>query len=189
MDYDLFVCYICIYFAAAFIFEMRMAKFYDNKIHTRKWVITYIVTGLLCAALWLGISLVCQLPIGTDSVTFATNLTLSFKFLGEVLLFTLIIGIFVAAFIFSICAIFINFRNIDKPYRFFKTEEYDDFEEQRDKEVEKKREEQGELSDILGVDLPKINTNCVSSNNAGANGSTNEVPLGTKEYVFLDYAQ
>ena len=67
-------------FAAAFIFEMRMAKFYDNKIHTRKWVITYVVTGLLCAALWLGISLVCQLPIGTDSVTFASNLTLSFKF-------------------------------------------------------------------------------------------------------------
>lgn len=171
-------------FAAAFIFEMRMAKFYDNKIHTRKWVITYVVTGLLCAALWLGISLVCQLPIGTDSVTFASNLTLSFKFLGEVLLFTLIIGIFVAAFIFSICAIFINFRNIDKPYRFFKPEEYDDFEEQRDEEVEKKREEQGELSDILGVDLPKINTNCVSSNNAGVNGSTNEVSLGTKEYVF-----
>ena len=27
-------------FAAAFIFEMRMAKFYYNKIHTIKWVIT-----------------------------------------------------------------------------------------------------------------------------------------------------
>lgn len=96
----LFAIYAFI-FAAAFIFEMRMAKFYDNKIHTRKWVITYIVTGLLCAALWLGISLVCQLPVGTDSVTFASNLTLSFKFLGEVLLITLIIGIFVAAFIFQ----------------------------------------------------------------------------------------
>ena len=148
---------------------MRMAKFYDNKIHTRKWVITYIVTGLLCAALWLGISLVCQLPIGTDSVTFATNLTLSFKFLGEVLLFTLIIGIFVAAFIFSICAIFINFRNIDKPYRFFKTEEYDDFEEQRDEEVEKKRVF---LLTMLG--LMVLQMKCL---------------LEPKNMFFLDYAQ
>ena len=49
-----------LFFAAAFIYEMRLAKYYENKIWTKKWAIVYTLTFFISLVLCFGISLISQ---------------------------------------------------------------------------------------------------------------------------------
>lgn len=57
----LFLIYV-MFFAAAFIYEMRLAKYYENKIWSKKWSIIYGSTLLISLVLWLAIGLSAQYP-------------------------------------------------------------------------------------------------------------------------------
>ena len=135
--------YILLY-AAAFIYEMRLAKFYENKIWTKKWVLVYIVTFLICSVLCFGIGLTAQYPYSVEAIT---N---SFLFLVASLFVGFIIYIALTSFIGAAIMLYINFKNIDKPFKFFSARAEEAMEEERAVKEEAKQEEQGELAASFG---------------------------------------
>lgn len=171
----LFAVYVFI-FTASFIYEMRLAQYYDGKKLSVKYVFIYIFTFVVCVILWLGISMVCQIPsLEVD------NIVQCFVFLGESCLATAIIGIPLFAFIYSICALYVNFKNIDKPYRYFNPDNFEDFiaEDEAEAEEEAKKEGQGELPNIFGLG----DNQEIPSMGMPGNGVQNS-DLGATEYVF-----
>lgn len=171
----LFAVYVLI-FVAAFVYEMRLAQYYDGKKITVKYVFIYILTLVVCIILWLGISMVCQIPkIEVDSIIQC------FAFWGECLLATALIGIPLFSFVYAICALYVNFKNIDKPYKFFNPDNFEDFiaEEEEEAKEEAKKEGQGELPNIFGyADENEIPQMGLPGNNVKPSD------LGATEYVF-----
>lgn len=171
-------------FACAFVYEAALAKFHTGKIWTGKYALIYLLTFIVCTLLWVGISMVCQFPPKTSSETFASNVNNSFIFLGESLLVTTIIACVLGLAIFSVCALVVNFHNIDKPYRFFKNgSDLFNAEEEKQAEEDKAREEQGDLDKILGTADEKAGAGIGGVGGEGA-GSSGEVKLGSTPYVF-----
>lgn len=184
----LFVIYIVLC-TASIIFEVRLAKYYDENPTNFKWWSIYIATFILCGGLWIGISLVSQLT----NKPFGYYLSNCFLFLLESIVFGFIVFIILGSIIFNICLLVINFKNINKPFRFF-----DDTTSAKE-ELEKQKEEQdsiqqGKLAEAFGEVSPS------SANNNGAlvSGNTSvglddSSPLKEKERVFpglctIDYA-
>jgi len=100
-------------FVCSFLFIKRTAVYYEDNPLNKKYLIAYFITGSICLALWLGISLICLYPYNGDSVA---N---SFLFFGEVILVGAIIYCVLFLLIIAIASLFINFHHIDEPYRFF----------------------------------------------------------------------
>ena len=179
-----FVLYILI-FAAAFIFEMRLAVYYENKVFTKKWVLIYISTFILASLLFLGIGLASQYPY---EIEYIKN---TFLFLGESLLLGFIFYCLGVSIIGAICILFVNFKDIDKPFRFFssKVQKQEELAEEREKEELKRLKEQGDLASSFG-ELNEDKKQLVSAVASGLNikggvGGSNEIgKLGDKERVF-----
>ena len=131
-------------FAAAFIYEMRLAKYYENKIWTKKWTIIYVATFFICLALCFGIALVAQYPYNIEAIT---N---SFLFLLASLIIGFLIYLVLGSVIGSALMLYVNFKNIDKPFRFFSSRAEEVMEEEREKAEEKIQDEQGELASSFG---------------------------------------
>lgn len=131
-------------FAAAFIYEMRLAKYYDNKIRTKKWSIIYVITFFVCLALCFGIALLAQYPYSIETIT---N---SFLFLAASLIVGFLIYLVLGSVIGSALMLYINFKNIDKPFRFFSDRAQEVMEEEREEAQEKLQDEQGELASSFG---------------------------------------
>lgn len=181
-------------FTFAFIIETRVSKVRTNKIWTKKSSIAYVVTLFICILLWIGFSMISQIPIT------ASKIKASFQFLGESLLATLIFGGVISLVIFSICSILVNLKNIDKPYRFFGdygSKQYiKSISDELDDEIEEAN--QKSLATMLDDKLEKLPQNFINNNSSKVNGSGNssgnivtnvgtessEVALGSKEYVF-----
>ena len=175
--------YILLY-AAAFIYEMRLAKFYENKIWTKKWVLVYIVTFLICSVLCFGIGLTAQYPYSVEAIT---N---SFLFLVASLFVGFIIYIALTSFIGAAIMLYINFKNIDKPFKFFSARAEEAMEEERAVKEEAKQEEQGELAASFG-DTPSSEGAIAGGYAAGVGGaiptgagSTAKEELSDREKVF-----
>lgn len=96
----------------SFVFIKRTAVYYEDNATDKKYLIAYFLTGFICLAFWLGISLICLYPFEGESVG------TSFTFFGEMLLIGGIVFIILFLTASSIVAIYINFRHIDEPYRF-----------------------------------------------------------------------
>lgn len=187
----LFAIYL-ILFTLAFIIEMRLTKFKTKKVWTKKSSIIYVVTLFICVVLWIGFSMISQIPIT------ASKLQTSFLFFGETLLATLIFGGILGIIIFAICSIWVNLKNIDKPYRFFgdygNKQYIKSVSDELDEEIEDAN--QKSLVSMLDDKLEKLpQTSIVTGGNSqGGNSSGNivtnvgsessEVALGSKEYVF-----
>ena len=131
-------------FAAAFIYEMRLAKYYENKIWTKKWTIVYVATFFICLALCFGIALVAQYPYSIETIT---N---SFLFLVASLVIGFLIYICLGSVIGSALMLYINFKNIDKPFRFFSSRAEEVMEEEREQAEEQLQDEQGQLASSFG---------------------------------------
>lgn len=131
-------------FAAAFIYEMRLAKYYENKIWTKKWTIIYVATFFICLALCFGIALVAQYPYSIETIT---N---SFLFLVASLVIGFLIYICLGSVIGSALMLYINFKNIDKPFRFFSSRADEVMEEEREQAEEQLQDEQGQLASSFG---------------------------------------
>ena len=131
-------------FAAAFIYEMRLAKYYENKIWTKKWALIYVITFFICLALCFGIALVAQYPYSIETIT---N---SFLFLVASFVIGFLIYICLGSVIGSALMLYINFKNIDKPFRFFSSRAEEVMEEEREQAEEQLQDEQGQLASSFG---------------------------------------
>ena len=56
----LFVIYVLLC-TSAIIYEVRLAKYYEERPTSFKWWMTYIITFIVCGGLWTGISMVSQI--------------------------------------------------------------------------------------------------------------------------------
>ena len=179
----LFVClavYILL-FITAFIYELRLAIYYEEKALSKKWLIVYGLTFVICSALGFGLGAVSQYPY--DSETFKN----SFLFALGAFSTGLIVFFAFLSLIGAALMIYVNFKNIDKPFRFFDNRSELEKEDDRKQEEYEKAKEQGKLSESFGED--KKTPSMVGGGNTGTNLS-NVPSLGgenltlVKEVVF-----
>lgn len=128
----LFVFYL-VFISTALIYEYRLAKFYEEKAFSGKWIGIYASTVLIGALLWMSVS---AISFSGRPEPFGELVSNCFLFLLEssVIGFLLFLTIFLI--VINIGFIVINFKNIDKPFKLF------DNEEQLIKELERKQDEQ-----------------------------------------------
>ncbi len=175
----LFVIYI-ILCTAAIIYEVRLAKYYDEKPNSLKWWIIYVVTFLVCGGLWTGISMVSQL----SDKDFGYYLTNSYLFLLESICFGLLIFVLLGSIILNVCLLVVNFKNIDKPFKFFDDSKEEEKEEKEKEEEEKRALEQGMLAESFGEKSTNGGQGSASGVSSLASGSEDTSPLKEKERVF-----
>lgn len=189
--YILLLCiliYILI-FTCAFIYEFRLAEYYNESAFSKKWIIVYSVTLLICLVLAFGIGLCAQYPY--DLTLIGQN----FIALGSSFVVGIILFLILGSFIFSICLLVVNFKNIDKPFRFFGSR-VKELEAKEKEEEEKENEllsEQGELAKSFGEMNVDANGNYIGGGASGFGGSssvsnndssTENKVLKDKEIVF-----
>lgn len=180
-----FLIYLLL-FVTAFIYEMRLAKYYDHKIFKKKWVITYIITFIVSFGLCFGIGMVSQYPYEGEYIK---N---SFIFLGATMTIGAILFSILGSIIFFICSIYVNFKHVDEPFRFFgaKTKEEDEKAKEEEEEERKELEEQGNLASSFGEGNKNDSLYGVNGGGYGSgdgsigNGELSDSPLKEKERVF-----
>lgn len=187
----LFIIYMVLCFGSI-LYEVRLAKYYNEKPTSKKWWLIYTLTFFICGALWVGISMVSQISDKPYSYYIMT----SFIFLGEALVIGAIFYLAFSMIILNACFIVVNFKNINKPFRFFDNTEMDEKEKKEKEEEEKKAIEQGKLAQSFGEN-GATGESMVSglANNAKASLKNDDdaSPLKDKERVFpglcsIDYA-
>ena len=116
-----------IVFVTAIIYVYRFQKL--NKISWKnpKIIIAYIATTLLSILLSIGVAIVIQLTY--DEPEIVGLLT----YLGVTLLISLILAAIIGLFLGAIIMIVVNFILIDKPYRFFSKNAYDELDDEEEK--------------------------------------------------------
>jgi len=178
-----FLVYVLL-FTSMFIYEMRLAKYYYDKIFTKKYVFIYIATFLGSLILCFGIGMVAQYPYEIDAIV------ASLRFLLESSVVGLIIFILLLIIVGGICMLYINVKHIDEPFRWFgkKTKELEEEEKEKEEEKDKEQDEQGNLANSFG----EVNSdaNPTLGNGVGGNGSGSSIggqvgeTLKEKERVF-----
>ena len=187
--YILLACFLIyvLLFSTSLIYEIRLAKYYDESAFSKKWLIVYGVTFLICLVLCFGIGLCAQYPYDIEIIK---N---NFILLGESLLIGLILFLLLGSFIFAICLLVINFKNIDKPFRFFgsRTKELEESEKKESEEESARLDEQGNLASAFGESNESIlsASSGASGVSALASGISNNAldetkTLKDKEIVF-----
>lgn len=178
--------------SAAIMYEVRLAKYYGQKANSKKWWGIYLLSFAIGVVLCEGICLAAQYPYSAETIKNA------YLFLAASALVGLLIFLALSSIVFAICALYINFKHIDEPYKFFGNkfeEEQERAEEEFNEEIEKLKE-QGELANAFGEateEQKKIadaikNAGLGAGGNGGAGGSgtlaEGEVVLKERERVF-----
>ena len=184
--YILLACFLIyvLLFSASLIYEIRLAKYYEEKALSKKWLLVYLITFIICLVLCFGIGLCAQYPYVGEIIK---N---NFILLGESILIGLILFIILGSFIFAICLLIINFKNIDKPFRFFgsRTKEVEESEARAIKEEEDRLTDQGNLAASFGESNIETSSNLNSAISAisgvSGNNNTEEKVLKDKEIIF-----
>jgi len=109
----LLIAFYIIVMVTALIYEKRYANVNSIKLGSKKMVLTYIVTVLVCTAFSIGLCVLCQMPITAERVG---NM---FLYIGQSL--GLATAIFLVLFLIVGAGVMlvVNFINIDKPFKFF----------------------------------------------------------------------
>lgn len=128
------------------IFFRRLSKFKKEKFFTFKWVSISSLFVFICIALSLGTGLTYILIVGRNPIHLLT-------LLGSSLLVTFMLFIFIGALVFAGISIYVNFKHVDKPYRFFNVAEQEEFEQELDEEEESAQESQDNLAAKFGETL------------------------------------
>lgn len=165
--------------AGALIYGMRLAMFYEKKLFTPKWILIYSLTFFGGAVLWLGLSFLAQIGRGEGAIG---N---SFLFFGESLLIGTLLFVVLALPILFFCMMVVNFRNIDKPFRFNKGEDTEDIDDEQDNKQEPTLASADGLSlaSALGPSSSAL-SNLTNSLDGEEKDEQTEAELGSKEYVF-----
>lgn len=188
----LFVIYVLLC-TSAIIYEVRLAKYYEERPTSFKWWMTYIITFIVCGGLWTGISMVSQI----SDKPYGYYIANSYLFLAEAIVFGLLVFVILGAFIFNLCLLVVNFKNIDKPFRFFDSEAQEEKEKAEKEAEEKKALEQGQLAEAFGEGNGNNSGNGNTTGGSGTGSGTltedDSSPLKEKERVFpglcsIDYA-
>lgn len=184
------VCCFLIYillFSAAFIYEMRLAKYYNDKIFTKKWVLVYVATFFITFGLAITIGMVAQYPY--DS----TYIGASFLFLLQAIVVGLVIYAVLGTIVLAICGLYVNIKNIDKPFKWFgdRAEAITEMEKENQQSELEMLEEQGKLAESFGEVNENTNISAIGGSAGGGSGAGNSngvsadaLPLGEKERVF-----
>ena len=179
----LFVIYILLC-VSSIIYEVRLAKYYDEKPTSKKWLLTYGVTFLVCGALWIGISMVSQI----SDKPYPYYIGTSFIFLGEAIVIGLLLFLILSSIVLNACFLVVNLKNIDKPFKFFDGSKVEQKELEEEETEEARAKAQGQLAESFGESSnPTSVSGAVTSAGASSNGaSTSEdsSPLKEKERVF-----
>lgn len=180
--FSCFAIYLLL-FIATFIYEYRLATYYENKVFTKKWLGIYGLTFLICFGLATVIGLVAQYPYNGETIG---N---SFLFLLEALVTGLIIYVVFLSLIGGAIMLYVNFKNIDKPFRFFDNRSEEEKEKERKNQEYENAVEQGKLSETFGENKQINNLGVAGGGNTGTNQSdTPTLGVGTtnlvKEVVF-----
>ncbi len=179
----LFVIYILLC-VSSIIYEVRLAKYYDEKPTSKKWLLTYGVTFLVCGALWIGISMVSQI----SDKPYPYYIGTSFIFLGEAIVIGLLLFLILGSIVLNACFLVVNLKNIDKPFKFFDGSKVEQKELEEEETEEARAKAQGQLAESFGESSnPTSVSGAVTSAGASSNGaSTSEdsSPLKEKERVF-----
>lgn len=172
-------------FVAAFIYEMRLAKYYEDKAFSTKWVVTYLITLVICLVFPFGIGVIAHLPITDFSLVMNSLLYVVESYFIGLLLFILVGSIV----LFGVM-LYINFKNIDKPFRFFKgdfVEKSEIEDEIKDLQEEATQVKQGLLASSFGVNQETkggLTPNVIGGENAGSVSLKDDDNELTKEKVF-----
>ena len=178
-----FLIYVLL-FSSAFIYEMRLAKYYENKIFKKKWVITYIITFIICSALAVGLGTVAQYPY--DPVYIGN----SFLFLAQAMVVGLVIYAVLGTIILAICGLYVNIKNIDKPFKWFgdRADAIDEMEKENEAKELEELEEQGKLAESFGEASSEakngLTTSALTTGEGNGASSIDGVVIGEKERVF-----
>ena len=185
--YMLLIC-VSIYILiaiAAFIFEMRLAKYYDNKIFTRKWVGIYIGTFVVLMGLAFGLGSIAQYPY---EIEYVKN---SYLFLANSALLALIFFVVFGILITAIVSLYVNFKHIDEPFRFFgnRTKALEEEEKEKEEEELAALDEQGKLAESFGESSTPLKPGVGGFGGNGSGSSTGILGpegqnIGEKEKVF-----
>ena len=170
---------------AAVLYEFRLAKFFEEKILSRKWQI--IIWSTIGGGLGLCLLIGCLAQYPYDLETMGN----AFAFLGQSYVVAFVIYVFLFALIGAPLMIYINMKNIDKPFRFFSNEADIAMEEKLQEEEEEKAEEQDNLAHSFGEETPYENA-LASGIGAGigarvggvGSGQLEEEKVSDKEKVF-----
>ena len=169
-------------FAAAFIYEMRLAKYYEEKAASLKWIGIYVATFFICLILASVIGIIAHIPVNWEYVG---N---SFLFVLESLFVGLIIFIILGSIVLFAAMLVINLKSIDKPFRFFNKETKEQESEERKQEEKELNDQvkQGHLAETFGEVSP---SSAASVNNSSLVNQAVASPISdneelTKEKVF-----
>lgn len=159
-----------------FIFLRRLAKFKKEKFLSFKWVALSIVFVLICVLFSFGTGIIYISLTGNSVVPLITILASS-------LFVAFILYIFIAALAFAAISIYVNFKNIDQPYRFFNVKEQEQYEQELDEEDEQAQVDQDNLAAKFGEALDADGVT-VGAGVGGGAGVQEVGKLSDREKVF-----
>ena len=177
---EILVLIYILFFASAFLYEIRLAKYYENVIWTKKWALIYSLTFLLSLVLCFGIAFVAQYPYDPELIG---N---SFLFLADSLVIGLVLFVMIGSIILAILTLYINFKNIDKPFRFFSSKAEEVMEEEREMEAEAQDQEQNNLASSFGDTNLSATGNAQSSGQPGIGIGPGVAPQGEEKQELSD---
>lgn len=134
------------------LYEVRLAKYYEEKPLSKKYLTMYGVTVLICILLSFGLSILLQIPY-----TFG-EFKLTLTIIWQSLILGLIVYFLLASLVCSALILYVNFKNIDKPYRFFGKKHIYDESEREEREIEEAKKSKIESDLSKSLDIP-VETN------------------------------
>lgn len=174
-------------FIVAILYQVRLAKFYGDKVISSKKVVQYGITGLACFFLSFGLSIILQMPYGVDKFNRQFKILWQSFILGGMIYFVL------AAVVIATFTLIINFRNIDKPFRFFGKKAT--IEQEIDEDLESleaiKQAQEADLASSLEIPAAAAGGLLGGAGVSGAGGAATvaggyaeDEPLKDKERIF-----
>lgn len=178
----LMAVYIVLFFAAV-LYESRFARINGRKQTSVRLWLAYIGTAIVCALLSYGLTMLLVGILNEEGIS-EVNLLIGETFGVSILLF-LILFIIVGA----IVMLFINVRQVNKPFKFFDQTDYDRLEdEDNDTDVTSSFEGsgEGESTTIGGKIISQFSGDANGlSINGGLNGEGSySEQIGDREHVF-----
>ena len=102
-----------------------------NNISWKSWKLWLAYVGVVVVSILVSIGLTLIFTID-DIGSFGYMMTLT----GESLLITTLASIAIGTIVLAICMLYVNFKRVDQPYRFFKSDRFDDLGERVEEETE-----------------------------------------------------
>jgi len=164
---------------AGLIFVRRLAKFSKQSVFTLKWISLSILIILLTVALSFGLGLYYVSRVNESIMPVL-------QMVGGSLLISFILYLFLGSIVFCVAALFVNFRNIDKPYRFFNVSEEEQYEKELDAQVEQEQDDQDNLALKFGDVQPTTAQDSLAGGSGGSGGTSvaGKMIIEGREKVF-----